>query len=183
MPTKQYLNVTSNTEQHLVKVAIQKPTGGYTYHLFKYKDILELVEQDRNYYEIIGSNPIKPYFDIDVKVGEPNYDDFNIQYYLDQIIYYFHQITGHRIDKKDCVIMNSSNPNKKKSYHIVIHNGIYLKHRTVNAAFVKYIKANDQTLEYIDASVYSTNRNMLMINQSKVDKGIGIRACYQRYLY
>ena len=50
MPTKQYLNVTSNTEQHLVKVAIQKPTVGYTYHLFKYKDILELVEQDQHYY-------------------------------------------------------------------------------------------------------------------------------------
>ena len=85
MPTQQYLNVTSNTEQHLVKVAIQKPTGGYTYHLFKYKDVLQLVEQDQHYYEIIGGDPIKPYFDIDVKVGESNYDDFNIQYYLDQV--------------------------------------------------------------------------------------------------
>ena len=71
--------------------------------------------------------------------------------------------------------MNSSNPSKKKSYHIVIHNGIYLKHRTDNAAFVKYIKASDTTLEYIDASVYSTNRNMRMINQSKVDKGIVLK--------
>ena len=76
MPTKQYLNVTSNTEQHLVKVAIQKPTGGYTY-----KDILELVEQDQHYYEIIGSTPIKPSFDIDVKVGEIGFNDFNIHYY------------------------------------------------------------------------------------------------------
>ena len=71
--------------------------------------------------------------------------------------------------------MNSSNPKKKKSYHIVIHNGIYFNHRSDNAAFVKYIKTNDQTLEYIDASVYSTNRNMRMINQSKVDKGIKLK--------
>ena len=41
-----------------------------------------------------------------------------------------------------------------------------------NTAFVRYIKTSDKTLEYIDASVYSTNRNMCMINQSKVDKGI-----------
>ena len=71
--------------------------------------MLQLVEQDRNYYEIIGNNPIKPYFDIDVKFGEPGYDDFNIQYYLDQLIHYFGQVTGCSIDKKDCVIINSSN--------------------------------------------------------------------------
>ena len=59
MPTKAYLNVTSNTEQNLVKIAIQKKTGGFTYHLIKYQEVLQLVKEDRHYYEIIGSNPIK----------------------------------------------------------------------------------------------------------------------------
>ena len=80
MPTKAYLHVTSNTEQNLVKVAIQKPTGGFTYHLIKYQEVLQLVKEDRHYYEIIGNNPIKPYFDIDVKATEEHYEDFRIEY-------------------------------------------------------------------------------------------------------
>ena len=174
MPTQKYLNVTSNTEQNLVKVAIQKSTGGYTYHLIEYRILLKLLQEDRHYYEIIGNNPIKPYFDIDVKVGQNGYEDFSIAYYLNQIIYYFKEITGHKIERKQCVVMNSSSPSKK-SYHIVINCGIYFKHRSDNEAFVKNIKRYDSTLEYIDASVYTTNRNMRMINQSKVDKGIMLK--------
>ena len=174
MPTQQYLNVTSNTEQNLVKVAIQKSTGGYTYHLIEYRTLLKLLEEDRHYYEIIGGDPIKPYFDIDVKVGHDGYEDFSIVYYLNQIIYYFNQVTGHKIERKDCVVMNSSS-SSKKSYHIVINGGIYFKHRSDNEAFVKNIKRYDSTLEYIDGNVYTTNRNMRMINQSKVDKGIMLK--------
>ena len=174
MPTKEYLNVTSNTEQNLVKVAIQKSTGGYTYHLIEYQTLLKLLQEDRHYYEIIGNNPIKPYFDIDVKVGQNGYEDFSIAYYLNQIIYYFKEITGHKIERKQCVVMNSSSPSKK-SYHIVINCGIYFKHRSDNEAFVKNIQRYDSTLEYIDGSVYTTNRNMRMINQSKVDKGIMLK--------
>jgi len=37
------------------------------------------------------------------------------------------------------------------------------------------MKRYDPTLEYIDASVYTTNRNMRMINQSKVDKRIMLK--------
>ena len=119
MPTQQYLHVTSNTEQNLVKVAIQKSTGGYTYHLIEYRTLLKLLEEDRHYYEIIGNNPIKPYFDIDVNVEQDGYKDFSIVYYLNQIIYNFNEVTGHKIERKHCVVMNSSS-SSKKSYHIVI---------------------------------------------------------------
>ena len=40
--------------------------------------MLQLVEQDQHYYEIIGRNPIKPYFDIDVKVGGQSLNCFSI---------------------------------------------------------------------------------------------------------
>ena len=164
MPTQQYLNVTSNTEQNLVKVAIQKSTGGYTYHLIEYRTLLQLLEEDRHYYEIIGGDPIKPYFDIDVKFGDTGYKDFSIVYYLNQIIYYFKEVTKQKLERKDCVVMNSSS-RSKKSYHIVINCGVYFKHRSDNEAFVKNIKRYDPTLEYIDACVYTTNRNMRMIKE------------------
>ena len=50
MPTQQYLNVISNNEQNLVKVAIQKSTGGFTYHLIEYQTLLKLLQEDRHYY-------------------------------------------------------------------------------------------------------------------------------------
>merc|ERR1712146_221695 len=79
-----------------------------------------------------------------------------------------------KLERKDCVVMNSSS-RSKKSYHIVINCGVYFKHRSDNEAFVKNIKRYDPTLEYLDGNVYTKNRNMRMINQSKVDKGIMLK--------
>ena len=153
MPTKAYLNVTSNTEQNLVKIAIQKPTGGFTYHLIQYQELLQLLKEDRHFYEIIGNNPIKPYFDIDVKATEEHYDDFRIEYYLNQIIYSLRQATKTQIERRDCVVMNSSSPSKK-SYHIVVNNGMFFKHRSENERFVHYLKRINPDLVFIDSSVY-----------------------------
>merc|ERR1711988_419611 len=88
-----------------------------------------------------------------------------------QIVFSLRYLTKRPIERKDCVVMNSSS-SSKKSYHIVINNGMLFKHRSENERFVHYLKRINPNLMYIDASVYSTNRNMRMVNQTKVDKGI-----------
>merc|ERR1711988_2072570 len=88
-----------------------------------------------------------------------------------QIVFSLRYLTKRPIERKDCVVMNSSS-SSKKSYHIVVNNGMFFKHRSENERFVHYLKRINPNLMYIDASVYSTNRNMRMVNQTKVDKGI-----------
>merc|ERR1711988_830146 len=88
-----------------------------------------------------------------------------------QIVFSLRYLTKRPIERKDCVVMNSSS-SSKKSYHIVINNGMLFEHRSENEKFVHYLKRNDPDLRYIDSSVYTTNRNMRMVNQTKVDKGV-----------
>ena len=54
MPIQQYLSVTSNSAQNLVKIAIHKSNGAYTCHSIEYRTLLKLLEEDWHYYEIIG---------------------------------------------------------------------------------------------------------------------------------
>ena len=117
--------------------------------------MLEMIESDRGIYEVISSYPHKVYFDIDgdnTCISLDKIKEIITKYFPDAIM----AISGSITDKKH-------------SYHIILSN--YVIHNEQELLYVKnvvlFIFAHE--CKSFDTKVYTKNRNMKCINQSKVD--------------
>lgn len=119
-------------------------------------DILRLIQKNIGLYEVIHKFPFKVYFDID---GDVN---CNLQEIKDIINKYF----------INCNMSISGYENEdKNSYHIVLNNYIINNEdeREHLKNIVKYFNSLNSNFDW---KVYTKNRNMKAINQSKIKKPI-----------
>jgi hypothetical protein len=121
--------------------------------------LLKLIEKNKGIYETITKYPHKVYFDIDC----PKYDDSLLQKIKTIINKYFINAD---------MAISGSVCNVKTSYHIVLQN-YHINNeneRLTIKSIVKYLNKNED--ESFDWKVYTNNRNMKCINQSKPNKPI-----------
>jgi len=117
--------------------------------------LLELVEKNNGIYEIITSFPMKAYFDIDKKG-----DDTNLLNKIKILILQYFPNAEFAI--------SGSITSEKTSYHIILTN--YIIHNIDEHVYFKNIVKYLYTLDdSFDVKVYTSNRNMKCINQSKED--------------
>lgn len=144
------------TEEQIVIHSQTKKTGRL-WGCVKPLQFLKLIETNHGLYEVITRFPHKVYFDID-KQGQA--DGCHLQNVKDIILQYFPNAE---------MAISGSVKETKTSHHIVLQNYVihneeerqYMKH------LVKYITENQE--ESFDWKVYTKNRNMKCINQSKDD--------------
>lgn len=122
-------------------------------------DILKWISKNIGLFEVVSQYPVKVYFDID---GEEN-ETVDLEKVINIINKYFNNpkmaISGYKTETKH-------------SYHICLYE--YGIHNTEDLeemkALVKYISNNEY--QPFDWKVYTKNRNMKAINQSKPKKPI-----------
>jgi hypothetical protein len=117
--------------------------------------LLQLIDSNNGVYEIINTFPFKVYFDID----KSGIDSELLSIIKSIISQYF----------PNAIFAVSGSVNETKtSYHIVLQN--YTIHNKDEAIYVKNVVNYLKTInDAFDAKVYTTNRNMKCINQSKED--------------
>lgn len=128
---------------------------GYTQPL----KLLELIKNNKGIYEVITKFPHKLYFDID-KVGGEGAGPLFLNDVKDIINKYF--------PNAELAISGSITP-EKVSYHIIVNN--YTIHNQEEREYVKQIikHISENVESSFDWKVYTKNRNMKCINQSKRD--------------
>lgn len=118
--------------------------------------LLKLIEKNHGIYEVLSKFPHKAYFDID-----KDEKDLELLNKIKSIILkYFPNAE---------MAVSGSITDKKTSYHIVLQN--YVIHNAEEREYMKnlaiYLKKHED--DSIDTKVYTKNRNMKCINQSKED--------------
>tara|TARA_R110000868_G_scaffold60915_4_gene185502 strand:- start:266 stop:3157 length:2892 start_codon:yes stop_codon:yes gene_type:complete len=137
---------------------------GYTQPL----KLLELIKSNKGIYEVITAYPHKLYFDIDKttfkKSGAKGEFEGVSPSFLDDI----KQVINKYFPNAELAISGSINP-EKVSYHIICNN--YTIHNPEEREYVKQIVKHlcENVDEAFDWKVYTKNRNMKCINQSKRD--------------
>lgn len=152
-------------------------TGSKVYYNMSWDDLLIHTKSNNNLYEIIRPEiPCKMYFDFDAKFEDMNEEQ--IAFYKNQDIKKIvKNITSHikdfcednKFDEPFCCISNATT-DKKFSIHICLKNIILPtnKHRKAFFnKFIEYIDGEDMILQFFDNNVYTKNRLMRLINQTK----------------
>jgi hypothetical protein len=111
-------------------------------------------------YEVISSYPHKLYFGIDKSDFPP--EEFDANVYLEKVI----KIIQQYFPRADLAISGSITPTKI-SYHLIANNYLIQSERDRENVknICKYLKANVD--DGFDWKVYTKNRNMKCVNQSK----------------
>lgn len=124
--------------------------------------LLKLIENNKGIYEVIHNFPHKVFFDIDKENdGTINHEEFikDVRCIILEIF------TGAAMN------ISGSITDAKISYHIVLEN--YTIHNEDERQKMKYIvKAMNAKCDAFDWKVYTKNRNMKCINQSKLDSRV-----------
>jgi hypothetical protein len=149
--------ITEHTPNSILNHSQTKKHGrmwGYS----KPDTFLTNLEKNNGLYEIIHHFPHKVYFDIDEKAID------NFEGFLENV----KRVIGGYFPNADLAISGSHTP-EKASLHLVINNYLINNEadRTHMKALTKYIQDNE--LPPCDWKVYTKNRNMKCINQSKLD--------------
>lgn len=126
---------------------------GYTQPL----KLLELIKNNKGIYEVITKFPHKLYFDID-KTGDVK----------DSFLNDIKDIINKYFPNAEIAVSGSIKP-EKVSYHIIVNN--YTIHNQEEREYVKQIvkHISENVESSFDWKVYTKNRNMKCINQSKRD--------------
>ena len=125
--------------------------------------LLKLLEKNYGIYEVITKFPHKVFFDIDGKTDR-QHTDAEFENWMNKKINYLSTIFTDPI-----VSVSGSNTENKMSIHITFSNYLIRdeEDRKRMKYFVKYIRDNID--KEFDHTVYTKNRNMKAINQSKED--------------
>jgi len=123
------------------------------------ENFLNIILENNNLYEVICSYPHKVYFDIDCKKIKNDINDKDFENLIINTINDF-------FPNSDMAISGSITDNKI-SFHIILNNYMIQneKDRTYINLIVLYLKNNVHSS--FDNLVYTNNRNMKIINQSK----------------
>ena len=118
--------------------------------------LLKLLEKDNYIYEVIHAFPHKLYFDIDA--DNKDYDIY------EKIVPEINKL----FPDAD-IAVSGSKSDIRQSYHIILNNYLIKNEndRQLMKSIVKYLKNNFN--DSFDDKVYTKNRNMKCINQSKED--------------
>jgi len=141
----------------------QTKKNGRMWGYIKPEQFVDMIKSNYGLYEVISKFPHKVYFDIDGKCErqhtEEEFKDW-ISATVDHILPFFPNAE---------IAVSGSNTETKKSIHIVLQNYIIRdeEDRQKMKILVKHIRENID-LEF-DHTVYTKNRNMKIINQSKED--------------
>lgn len=140
-----------------VCIASQTVKEGRMWGISSPQNLLSLLEKNHGIYELITHFPHKVYFDID---KSENLVGGSLQYFTGIIDEFF--------PNSDMAISGSITE-VKESYHIVLNN--YMIHnedeRTQVKMIAKYLQSSKD--DAFDWKVYTKNRQMKAINQSKLD--------------
>jgi hypothetical protein len=143
-----------------VVVKSQTAKNGSLWGCVEPNNFLQLIQSNKGLYEVITKYPHKVYFDIDRK-GEYSAEEFNNykQSVKEIILKYFPNAE---------LAVSGSNFNKA-SLHIILNNYLIQneEERLLVKSVAKYI--NENIDDAFDWKVYTKNRNMKIINQSKPD--------------
>lgn len=150
--------VLNTLETGKLPIHIQNKKNGRMWGQATEKQILNMVDKNIGLYEVIHSYPHKVYFDIDKTELEENYLEKVKQIILDEIP-----------DAK--LSISGSETDNKLSYHIVVNNYIITndEEKTKLKLMVKNLNKKDNGFDW---KVYTKNRNMKCINQSKINKPV-----------
>ena len=139
---------------------------------------IKMIPQDKWYFFeiILGSNPQKLYFDIDLKKPEVegNMDEFT-QLLLEDLIERVLKIFvehGHQLDLRKNILLFSSNSDEKRSYHLIV-DGFNVSNNLENRALAEEI-LDGMSLGYrdhIDPGVYSSKQQFRMYLSQKPHSG------------
>lgn len=129
-------------------------------------NLLKLIETNKGLYEVIARFPHKVYFDIDEECDGSNYTEEQKEAHLFNTLGCLEEFFP---NCKNDVAVSGSYTEKKISYHIILNNYIINNEdeRQTMKTIAKYIK--NASCEGMDWKVYTKNRNMKIINQSKRD--------------
>lgn len=157
--------------------------GAKTYYNVSLDMLEKLIENDNNLHEIIASDkPCKMYFDFDGKIDDSNSECLKDEKLINKIAGSMKQF----LEKNDFqniedfpkkIKISTSTTDKKVSFHIVLTNIILKNNDERKAFFEKYkefIKDKPYS-KYFDGNIYTSNRLMRMINQSKLSKKIPLK--------
>jgi len=119
---------------------------------------LDLLNTNKGLYEVITNYPHKLYFDIDKKIDADTNTETFLTEIKNTILKYFPMCE---------FAISGSITDTKISYHIISNNYIIEneQQRNIIKYTIKYINENDN--KAFDWKVYTNNRNMKSINQSK----------------
>lgn len=147
-------------------------------------------ENDRCFYEVIlGENPLKPFFDIDISSdqydGKCPIDEYGEQIkdevienlikilepYGFQLDYHMLVFTSHGTTDTD-VNASSSSVSSKRSYHLIIRDFYFTNYQFMKNLCNKIIKnINPEYVKYIDKSIYSELRQFRIVGSQKWHSG------------
>ncbi len=150
-------------EQNEVVVAFHTKKLGRGFTSMSPNHLLKIINKNRGLYELLAIYPKKVYFDIDFE--NPS-EDFNQQNYIETIT---NKIRKY-LPNIEFAISGSLSPDKA-SFHFVSQN--YIIETEEELITLKIIaKALHLDNEEIDWKVYTKNRQMKIINQSKPNKPV-----------
>ena len=150
---KQAINCIQRDE---VVVHLHTKKYGRAWTTMKPNELLKISTKNYGIYEVLHTYPKKVYFDIDKTERQPTE-------YLDKI----ESIILGVFPGAEFAVSGSIT-DKKTSYHIVLNN--YLIYNNSQLVDLKFINKYFETIDDgFDSKVYTINRNMKTINQSKVD--------------
>jgi len=150
-------------DEHHIVIHSQTKKNGRLWGCVKPQMLLTLLEKNNGIYEVIHRFPHKVYFDIDGKV-ERQHTQEEFQQWMDATLVHITPFFPNAV-----LAISGSNTEHKISLHVVLQNYVihneeerqYMKH------LVKYI--HDTHSDAYDWKVYTKNRNMKCIRQSKDD--------------
>lgn len=149
--------VIKNKKENEKIIHIQHPKKGNLWSSVGEEILLNLIEKDIHLFEVLSSYPKKIYFDID---GDPN--NTNLEEMKEIINDYFP-------DNK--MAISGYEDNERFSYHIILSNYLILNEKDLDELklIVKYFNSINSNFDW---KVYTKNRNMKAINQSKPNKKV-----------
>jgi hypothetical protein len=122
------------------------------------QNLLKIIHKNNGLYEVLSKFPLKMYFDIDKKKGSETIDDF-LNLCKSQILEVFQNAV---------MSISGSESDEKISFHIVLNNYTINNEIEFQNAKILVQKLHNKN-ESFDWKVYTKNRNMKIINQSKLD--------------
>lgn len=146
-----------NCHDDTVVVHSHTKKNGRIWGIMKPNNLLNHLTKNNGFYEVITKMPHKVYFDIDKKGTA---DDTYLNHIKNIIIKFFPDAN---------MAISGSITETKTSYHIVLQN--YIIHNTDEREYVKHLTKHicENIDDSFDWKVYTKNRNMKCIYQSKLD--------------
>lgn len=124
-----------------------------------------MLESNYGLYEVLTKFPCKMFFDIDNQVDRQHTAE-EFREWIDTVM---SEIETFFLRARDIVAISGSNTEEKMSLHIVLNNYI-IRNETEYANMKLLVNHIYNTVkDYYDCKVYTKNRNMKAINQSKDD--------------